>query len=228
MARQIAFVEDDTELRQNYTEAIEREGYIVTPYSNRPEAQEAFSRKLPDMAILDIELEDERYGGFTLCRYLREKSETIPIIFLTAVLTRDIDRISGLRMGAIDFLLKDTSTLDILPEKISAFFRYLDAISKPVNEEENIVVGPLIVNEDRMEVTWKNSPIRLTVAEFKLLHALIKKAGNVKKHGDLMNANVEINTITANIKRLRDKFKEVDPEFNCIDTVHGMGYRWVT
>ena len=82
MARHIALVEDDSELRENYTEALEREGFLVNAYKNRLEAEEAFSVKLPDLAILDIQLEDERDGGFTLCKYLRSKSDTIPIILL--------------------------------------------------------------------------------------------------------------------------------------------------
>ena len=82
MAQNIAIVEDDNELRKNYAEALQREGYTVSAYKNRSEAEQAFAEKLPDMAILDIMLEDERDGGFTLCKYLRAKSAILPIIFL--------------------------------------------------------------------------------------------------------------------------------------------------
>ena len=229
MARHIAIVEDDTELRKNYTEALQREGYRVSAYQNRPEAQEAFSQKLPDMAILDIMLEDERDGGFTLCSFLRTRSDILPIIFLTA-LNSDMDRVSAMRLGATDYLFKDTTTLDFLPVRVSSLFRYLDAFSKPIAEESNLVRGPLVLNEDRMEVTWENKPIRFTLTEFWILSALIIRPGNLKSHTQLMqaaNTNVTDNAIAAKIRRIREKFKEIDPDFDCIKTEYGMGYRWV-
>jgi len=229
MARHIAIVEDDTEIRKNYTEALQREGYRVSAYQNRPEAQEAFSQKLPDMAILDIMLEDERDGGFTLCSFLRTRSDILPIIFLTA-LNSDMDRVSAMRLGATDYLFKDTTTLDFLPVRVSSLFRYLDAFSKPIAEESNLVRGPLVLNEDRMEVTWENKPIRFTLTEFWILSALIIRPGNLKSHTQLMqaaNTNVTDNAIAAKIRRIREKFKEIDPDFDCIKTEYGMGYRWV-
>ena len=229
MARHIAIVEDDTELRNNYSEALQREGYTVSAYKNRPEAQEGFAEKLPDMAILDIMLEDERDGGFTLCSFLRTKSDILPIIFLTA-LNSDMDRVSAMRLGATDYLFKDTTTLDFLPVRVSSLFRYLDAFSKPVKNQSNLVRGLLTLNEERMEVTWKNNPIRLTLTEFWILHALIKRPGNLKSHTQLMqaaNTHVTDNAIAANVRRIRDKFKEIDSEFDCIQTEYGMGYRWV-
>src|SRR5210317_1861218 len=174
MARHIAIVEDDTELRNNYSEALQRERYVVNAYKNRTEAQEAFAEKLPDMAILDIMLEDERDGGFSLCSFLRAKSDLLPIIFLTA-LNSDMDRVSAMRLGATDYLFKDTTTLDFLPVRVSSLFRYLDAFSKPVQNQSNLVRGPLTLNEERMEVTWENKPIRFTLTEFWILHALIKR-----------------------------------------------------
>ena len=229
MARHIAIVEDDTELRNNYSEALQREGYIVSAYKNRTEAQEAFAEKLPDMAILDIMLEDERDGGFSLCSFLRAKSDLLPIIFLTA-LNSDMDRVSAMRLGATDYLFKDTTTLDFLPVRVSSLFRYLDAFSKPVENQSNLVRGPLTLNEERMEVSWTDSPVRFTLTEFWILHALIKRPGNLKSHAQLMeaaNTNVTDNTISANVRRIRDKFKEIDPDFDCIHTEYGMGYRWV-
>lgn len=229
MARHIAIVEDDTELRKNYTEALEREGYAVSAYKNRPEAQEGFAEKLPDMAILDIMLEDEREGGFTLCSFLRAKSDILPIIFLTA-LNSDMDRVSAMRLGATDYLFKDTTTLDFLPVRVSSLFRYLDAFSKPIEKESNLVCGRLTLNEARMEVTWDNNPILLTMTEFLMLQALVKRPGNLKSHDQLMvaaNTNVTDNAIAATVRRIRGKLKEADPGFDCIHSEYGMGYRWV-
>jgi two-component system OmpR family response regulator len=229
MVRHIAIVEDDTELRRNYSEALRREGYAVSAYKNQLEAQAAFAQKLPDMAILDIMLEDERDGGFTLCSFLRAKSNKLPIIFLTA-LNSDIDRVSAMRLGATDYLFKDTTTLDYLPVRVSSLFRYLDAFSKPGEKESSLVCGPLTVDEARMEVTWDNKVIRFTLTEFWILHALIKRPGNLKTHDQLMQAAktyVTENAIAANVRRIREKFKEIDPGFNCIQSEYGMGYRWV-
>jgi two-component system OmpR family response regulator len=229
MSRHIAIVEDDTELRKNYAEALQREGYAVSAYRNRGEAQEAFAEKLPDMAILDIMLEDERDGGFALCSFLRSRSDMLPIIFLTA-LNSDIDRVSAMRLGATDYLFKDTTTLDYLPVRISSLFRYLEAFSRPGARENSLVRGYLTLNEDRMEVSWDNNPLRFTLTEFWILHALVKRPGNLKTHAQLMqaaNTNVTDNAIAASVRRVRDKFKEVDPGFDCIQTEYGMGYRWV-
>jgi len=229
MARHIAIVEDDTELRNNYSEALEREGYRVRAYRNRPEAQEAFTAQLPDMAILDIMLEDERDGGFALCGFLRARSERLPIIFLTA-LNSDIDRVSAMRLGATDYLFKDTTTLDFLPIRVSSLFRYLDAFARPVEKDSNLVCGPLTLNRDRMEVTWDSKPVRLTLTEFWILNALAERPGNLKSHAQLMqaaNTHVTDNAIAAYVRRIREKFKEIDPGFDSIQAEYGMGYRWV-
>ena len=187
MAQNIAIVEDDNELRKNYAEALQREGYTVSAYKNRSEAEQAFAEKLPDMAILDIMLEDERDGGFTLCKYLRAKSDILPIIFLTA-LNSDIDRVSGMRLGATDYLFKDTTTLDFLPVRVSSLFRYLKAFSKPDAHEGRRICGPLTLNEARMEVTWNDKPVRFTMTEFWILQALVARPGNLKSHEQLKQA----------------------------------------
>lgn len=229
MARHIAIVEDDTTVRENYSEALQREGFSISAYKNRLEAEEAFSEKLPELAILDIQLEEEKDGGFTLCKFLRSRSDTIPIIFLTA-LNSDIDRVSGMRLGATDYMLKDTTTLDYLPVRVKALLDWLEIIKKPRLEESDIVCGPLTLNEDNNEVSWNGVPIKLTLTELWILQSLIKKPGNLKSHTQLKQAaqtEVEDNTIVANVRRIRGKFKEIDPEFDCIKTEYGMGYRWV-
>ena len=229
MARHIAIVEDDSELRKNYAEALQREGYAISTYRNRSAAQQAFADKLPDMAILDIMLEDERDGGFALCKFLRARSDILPIIFLTA-LNSDIDRVSGMRLGATDYLFKDTTTLDFLPVRVSSLFRYLDAFAKPEGNESKLVCGPLTLNEARMEAAWDNKPIRFTMTEFWVLQALVARPGNLKSHEQLKQAAktyVTDNAIAAYIRRIREKFKEIDPGFTCIQAEYGMGYRWV-
>ncbi len=230
MTYTIALVEDDKRLRANYAQALKREGYIVHTYANRPEAQQAFTRRLPDLAILDVMLQDESEGGFELCRQLRNLSPTTPIIFLTAR-DSDIDKVSGLRLGAWDYLTKNTTTLDFLPVRISALFKMLEALRGVCTNTTTILNrGPLSLDEDRKQVVWQDTPVNLTLTEFWLLAALIKHPGHVKSHEQLMEAAqvvVTNNAIAAHIRRIREKFREIDEKFDAIRAEYGMGYRWL-
>ncbi len=228
----IALVEDDDLLRANYLKALERDGYLVDSYSCRPEASTAFAKKLPDLAILDVMLEDEMEGGFTLCTELRQLSPTIPIIFLTAR-DSDLDRVSGLRLGAWDYLSKNTTTLDFLPVRISALFKIVESLAKnsTPTADHTLNVGPLKIYREQKRVFWEDELVDLTLTEFWLLFALTEHPGHVKSHDQLMEAaNVVVtnNAITAHIRRIRDKFREVDSQFNGIRTEYGMGYRWLS
>ena len=230
MTYTIALVEDDERLRANYVQALKREGYDVVGYSSRPEAQAAFARSLPDLAILDVMLGDEMEGGFDLCRELRQASPTIPIIFLAAR-DSDLDKVSGLRLGAWDYLTKNTTTLDFLPVRVSALFKMLEALQKPVEaEEKSISSGFLHIQEQRKQVFWRDVQVNLTLTEFWLLVSLVQHPGHVKSHSQLMEAAsvvVTNNAIAAHIRRIREKFREIDPQFDAIRAEYGMGYRWV-
>lgn len=230
MTYKLALVEDDEMLRINYSQALEREGYTVTSYSSRPEAEEAFQHELPDLAVLDVMLGDDMEGGFEVCRTLRQISPTIPIIFLTAR-NSDLDRVSGLRLGAWDYLTKDTTTLDFLPVRISALFKVIESLKSPdQGKSKEVNQGELRINEAHKQIFWQDLQINLTLTEFWLLYSLAKRPGQVKSHDQLMEAaNVIVtnNAITAHIRRIRDKFREIDSEFDAIKTEYGMGYRWV-
>lgn len=232
MTYTIALVEDDEMLRENYTQALIREGYKVLSYSNRPEAEAAFNKALPDLAILDVMLEDEMTGGFQLCKQIRQLSQTTPIIFLTAR-DSDIDKVSGLRLGAWDYLSKNTTTLDFLPVRISALFAVVDSlkVGSQVSTDDAIMErGDLHIHEERKQVEWKGTPLKLTLTEFWILFSLTKHPGHVKSHEQLMEAaNVVVtnNAIAAHIRRIREKFVEIDPSFDSVRAEYGMGYRWV-
>jgi two-component system, OmpR family, response regulator len=227
MSRWIAIVEDDSSIRENYADALRKQGYQVTGYADRAQAMQAFQGRLPQLAIIDIGLKDEIDGGFELCRALRAMSATIPIIFLTAR-DSDIDTVSGLRMGADDYLTKDIS-LPHLSARIAALFRRLDAAQSPASAEEILQRGRLVVDLRRMHAAWADQPLHLTVTEFWIVHALARHPGHVKHRDQLMRDArmvVDDTTVTSHIKRIRRKFGEVDPAFDCIETVYGMGYRW--
>lgn len=227
MSRTIAIVEDEPAIRENYADALRRQGYAVNTYANRREAMAALKTRLPDLALIDIGLQNEIDGGFDLCRDLRAMSETLPIIFLTAR-DSDFDTVAGLRMGADDYLTKDVSLPHLLA-RIAALFRRMDAVASHADAEELLTRGPLTLDLKRVIATWKAQPIPLTLTEFWMVHALAKFPGHLKNRDQLMSEaklTVDDATITSHIKRIRKKFIAVDPAFDEIDTVYGMGYRW--
>ena len=227
MSKRIAIVEDEAAIRENYAELLRSQGYQVQTYINRSSATQAFNLRLPHLVILDIGLEDEYDGGFTLCQQLRSLSATLPIIFLTAR-DNDFDTVSGLRIGADDYLTKDIS-LPHLTARISALFRRQDALKKPISNEHILTTGQLCIDTMRMSITWQAKAVDLTITEFWLVHALAKHPEHVKDRSQLMSDSkifVDDSTITSHIKRIRKKFIIHDPQFDCIETVYGMGYRW--
>ncbi len=229
MAKRIAIVEDEIAIRENYVAAFKREGYAVDAYEARGPALEAFAARLPDLVVIDINLKDDVEGGFELCRELRSRAPDLPIIFLTAR-DSEFDAVSGLRLGADDYLTKDIS-LPHLMARIAALFRRLDAMSKPQAAQNRITRGDLEIDTDRMMIFWQGQPIGLTLTEFWLVHAMARYPGHVKNRQQLMDAAQAVlddNTITSHIKRIRRKFVAVDADFDAIETVYGMGYRWLS
>lgn len=229
MSKRIAIVEDEAAIRENYADVLRSQGYQVQTYANRATATQAFNLRLPNLVILDIGLNEEYDGGFVLCQQLRAKSATLPIIFLTAR-DNDFDTVSGLRIGADDYLTKDIS-LPHLTARISALFRRQEALKEPINDEHITRSGALTVDSQRMSITWQNQSVDLTITEFWLVHALAKHPGHVKNRTQLMTDSkiyVDDSTITSHIKRIRKKFMQNDSSFDCIETVYGMGYRWLS
>lgn len=228
MARHIVIVEDEMVIAQNYCDAFRRQGYKVTHCRNRGEAKSLMATRLPDLAIIDVGLGDEPEGGFDLCRELRSRAPELPIIFLTAR-DDDFDVVSGLRLGADDYLSKDIGQAHLMA-RITALFRRVDALRKPPIAEQILERGLLTINVERMSAAWRDQPVDLTVTEFWIVHALANYPGHVKNRQQLMDAaNVVLddNTITSHIKRIRRKFKSLDDGFDQIHTAYGMGYRWL-
>jgi two-component system OmpR family response regulator len=227
MQRHIAIVEDETSIRHNYEDALRRYGYRTNGYGDRPSAIEAFRRRLPDLVIIDVGLGDDVEGGFELCRELRSLSRSLPIIFLTARDT-DLDVISGLRLGADDYLTKDISLPHLLA-RVVALFRRVEALSGDHSEENLLERGALTLSVERMEVSWNGQVVPLTVTEFWIAHSLVRHPGHVRTRQQLMddaNVLVDDQTITSHVKRIRRKFHAIDETFDQLDTVYGAGYRW--
>lgn len=229
MGRRIAIVEDDPGIRANYTDALTRHGYEVSAYATRKDAESAFATRIPELAIIDIGLGSEVDGGFELCRRLRGLSATVPIVFLTAR-DSDFDVVSGLRLGADDYLTKDVSLPHLLA-RIAALFRRIDALSAAPAAEDVLVRGALTLDLKRMSARWSDAPVELTVTEFWIVHSLARLPGHVKTRDQLMrdaNMVVDEGTITSHIKRIRKKLAAIDAASEPIESVYGMGYRWRT
>jgi two-component system OmpR family response regulator len=226
--RRVAIVEDDAALGENYRDAFTREGYDVSLYDNRAAALAAFDRALPDLVMIDVNLGDDIEGGFELCRTLRARSAKLPLIFLTAR-DSEFDAVSGLRLGADDYLTKDISLAHLLA-RVAALFRRQAALREPAGgRPATITRGSLTLEENTFSVRWDGQLIPLTLTEYWLVHALARHPGHVKNRQQLMEAASTVlddNTITSHIKRIRRKFQHADPDFDAIETIYGMGYRW--
>ena len=229
MTKHIAIVEDDPDQRSNYVDAITKKGYEVVAYSNREEALAGFDNELPDLAILDIILGDEVDAGFEICRDLLVKSPSLPVIFLTERIA-EIDKISGLRLGAWDYLPKPIS-LNYLAERISSLLRINTArIEAAGNASAAKIIGDMSIDQEALLVSWQGSPINLSGTEFRMLAKLVRVPGHAVSYDTLMNATMQSlvtnNTINTHMRNIRKKFQTIDPDFDCIKSEYGYGYRW--
>ena len=228
-AGRVAVVDDEENIRETVGYALKREGYRVDLYPDGLAAWEKFGRELPDVLVLDIVM--PRLDGLELCRRIRKVTEVLPIIFLTSR-DEELDRVLGLELGGDDYLVKPFAVRELLA-RIKVLFRRLALLEKPLAEpEEKLTLGELELDLARYQASWKGELLPLTVTEFLLLQSLARRPGHVKSRGRLMeecypnDAYVSERTIDSHVKRLRKKFAHVDPEFDAIDTVYGLGYRY--
>src|SRR5262245_18461394 len=194
-------------------------------------AWDSLAKALPDLAILDIGL--PRMDGLDLCRRLRSRSETVPIVFVTSR-EDEFDRVLGLEIGADDYLCKPFSMRELMA-RVKVLLRraaLLDSTQRPPDDEP-VVVGELTLDPQRLPATWKGKGASLTVTEFLLLQALARRPGLVKSREQLMDAaypdrvSVSDRTIDSHVKRIRRKLEACDPSFTAIEGVYGAGYRYV-
>jgi two-component system response regulator ChvI len=226
----VAVVDDEDNIRETVAYALRREGYHVDLYGDGQDAWERLESRLPDVAVLDILM--PRMDGLELCRKLRGRSEVLPIIFLTSK-DEEFDRVLGLELGADDYLCKPFAMRELVA-RIKVLFRRLSlsGTNMEPTASEAVSLGPLMLDLSRYQATWSQQPLSLTVTEFTLLHALARRPGHVKSRAKLMeecyphDAYVSERTIDSHVKRLRKKFVHIDPDFDEIETVYGLGYRY--
>ena len=229
MPQTIALVDDDRNILTSVSMTLEAEGFAVRTYTDGAEALRGLTQQPVDLAVLDIKM--PRMDGMELLEKLRRASD-LPVIFLTSK-DDEVDELMGLRMGADDYIKKPFSQR-LLIERIRTLLRR-EASRGATGEktgEAAITRGDLTLDPNRHLCTWKNQPVELTVTEFLLLKALAQRPGHVKSRDQLMdsaygeNIYVDDRTIDSHIKRLRKKFKAIDNDFNQIETLYGVGYRY--
>ena len=235
----IALVDDDRNILTSVSIALEAEGYKVETYTDGASALDGLLQRPPQLAIFDIKM--PRMDGMELLRRLRQKSD-LPVIFLTSK-DEEIDELFGLKMGADDFITKPFSQR-LLVERVKAVLRRgasreaaaagATSPAKPgvAAQSKSLERGLLSMDQERHTCTWKGMPVTLTVTEFLILHALALRPGVVKSRDALMDAAydeqvyVDDRTIDSHIKRLRKKFKMAYNDFDMIETLYGVGYRF--
>ena len=225
----IALVDDDRNILTSVSMTLEAEGFEVETYNDGQSALDAFNKRMPDMAVLDIKM--PRMDGMDLLQRLRQKT-TMPVIFLTSK-DDEIDEVLGLRMGADDYVKKPFSQR-LLVERIRSLLRRQEAIVTgevaTTDETKVMIRGPLTMDPLRHSVSWKGKEVTLT--EFLLLQALATRPGFVKSRDQLMDVAyddqvyVDDRTIDSHIKRLRKKMRTADDDFSAIETLYGIGYRY--
>ena len=219
----IALVDDDRNILTSVSMALEAEGFRTRTFSDGSDALKSLTVQPADLVILDIKM--PRMDGMELLSRLRTQSQ-VPVIFLTSK-DDEVDEVLGLRMGADDYIKKPFSQR-LLVERIRALLRRDEmAVATPEREVGNDVLDPV-----KHQCLWKTDDITLTVTEFLILKSLVQRPGHVKTRDQLMDAAygehiyVDDRTIDSHIKRLRKKFKVVDENFNQIETLYGVGYRY--
>jgi two-component system response regulator ChvI len=232
MPATIALVDDDRNILTSVSIALQTEGFLTRLYSDGETALKALVDNPPDLAIFDIKM--PRMDGLELLRRLREKSR-IPVIFLTSK-DDELDEALGLAMGADDYIAKPFSQR-LLIARIRAILRRSELVQSPETATAAEQAGPidrgrLSMDPARHRTSWAGESVTLTVTEFLILETLAQRPGIVKTRNQLMDAAyhddiyVDDRTIDSHIKRLRRKFRQVDPEFDAIETLYGAGYRF--
>jgi two-component system OmpR family response regulator len=223
-------MEDNVAAQARYAQLLRDEGFDVIACSSKEDAIRALRQGMPDLALLDVSHRGDRDAGYEICNQIRRVSAELPIIFLTNR-NGEIDRISGFRLGADDYISKDAS-MDYVVIRIEALLRRVDAVRngsakscKAVPSSDNIELDELYST-----IRWKGSQIDMPLTHFWIVRELCLSPGQVKSHRELMKAAsivVEPNTIAAHVKAIRNAFANRDPAFHCIKTERGRGYRWV-
>ena len=225
MKQTIALVDDDRNILTSLSIALEKEGFNIQTYLDGESALIGLSRNPPDLAVIDIKM--PRMDGEELLKKLRKKT-SMPVIFLTSK-DEEVDELLGLKLGADDFVKKSGGfSTKVLIERIRVQLRKKD---NNLEDNRNIIShGKLKLDPSQLECEWdgKQLPDKLTTTEFLIVKELAKRPGIIKERSQLMDVayredtDIEDRTIDSHVKRIRKKFKKIDPNFSAIETRYGL------
>lgn len=232
MDHKIILVDDDRNILTSVSMALEAEGFKVLTFNDGESGLQGILKENPDLVVLDVKM--PRMDGMEVLTKLRETSD-VPTIFLTSK-DDEIDQVLGLRLGADDYITKPFSQR-LLIERIRVLLRRRDLERQDVlgaaqDTSQRIIYGDLQLDDSRHLCLWKDKPVNLTVTEYLLVKALAGRAGHVRSRDQLIdmaygeNIYVDDRTVDSHIKRVRRKFKKVDDDFDKIETLYGVGYRY--
>ncbi|MEN9499356.1 MAG: hypothetical protein RIS83_1175 [Pseudomonadota bacterium] len=230
MPQTIALVDDDRNILTSVSMTLEQEGYQVRTYTDGESALQGLLAKPADLAVLDIKM--PRMDGMELLQRLRQRSN-MPVVFLTSK-DEEVDELMGLRLGADDYITKPFSQR-LLLERIRALLRRNEgarAEGSGAPPGGVLARGDLMLDETKHTCLWKGKAVQLTVTEFLLVKALALRPGMVKNRDQLIDAAygeniyVDDRTIDSHVKRIRNKFRQTDEDFDEIETLYGIGYRY--
>ncbi|MDE1185011.1 MAG: two-component system response regulator BaeR [Pantoea sp.] len=218
----ILVVEDEPKLAQLMIDYLQASNYRTHHIGDGSEVLTYVQQSPPDLMLLDLMLPGR--DGLTLCREIRRFSD-LPIIMVTAR-TEEIDRLLGLEIGADDYICKPFSPREVVA-RVKTILRRVKR-----SPEEAQQASHLLIDESRFQASWREQPLELTPAEFRLLKTLALEPGKVFSREQLLNhlyddyRVVTDRTIDSHIKNLRRKLENLDAEQPFIRAVYGMGYRW--
>jgi len=228
MSEKIVLVDDDRNITTSVSMALEAEGFTVKTFNDGEAGLEGIQDEKPNLAVLDVKM--PRMDGLELLENIRKSDQSLPVIFLTSK-DDEVDQVLGLRMGADDYITKPFSQR-LLIERIRTLLRRQKLQNEAKNEETTINLGDMVLDDDRYLCAWKGEPVALTVTEYLLIKTLAANPGHVKSRDQLIEAAygetiyVDDRTIDSHIKRVRQKFKKTDSQFDRIEAVYGAGYRF--
>jgi len=232
MPHTIAIVEDDLDQQQNYADYLQLKGFVTHCFSNVQSALEGIPALQPDIVLLDVVLQEDNDGGFTLCRALLDQGLDLPIVFLTDR-SEEIDQGFGLRIGAWDYQTKPLS-LSLLYERLMHTMRLFKARRTPIDSTTSTAEKTnkdLELNREREYVKWKNTQVPLTSTEFRVFIAIVDAGEAGCSYDELSECTkqriVGNGTINSHVKNVRQKFRKIDDSFDLISNKAGFGYCWV-
>ena len=223
----ILVVEDEASIAEVVSLYLKRAGFSAQIASDGRQAMTFFERRQPDLVILDLMLPE--VDGLSLTRWLRERSN-VPIIMLTAR-RAEIDRITGLEMGADDYVVKPFSPQELV-SRVRAVMRRLGREQMETEPERRLSFGDLSIDPRSRVVTRKDVPIELTVKEFDMLYLLARHPKQVFTREQLLERvwggaqYIDPGTVTVHVRRLREKIEEDPSHPMQLLTVWGVGYKF--